>query len=108
MKFPIKSGVVIIARWRPFSLWKHRGIISIENGTPYVYDNDPDNPKNNKGGNIARVTLKHWLKNRDVIEFYDSDTTTKEIKKRVEKYWGKNFNWVVFNCRHFIKKITNK
>ena len=108
MKVPIKSGIVIISIWKPFSLWRHIGIVSIENGIAYIYDNDPDNPENNGGGSIGKFKIYDWLKNRDVLEFYDSELSTSKIKKQVNKYWDKKFNWVTFNCRTFVKKITNK
>ncbi|MEK6882440.1 MAG: hypothetical protein AABY22_22660, partial [Nanoarchaeota archaeon] len=58
----VKDGIVLVSEWTPsISLFTHAGIISIEGGIPYVYDNDPDNPKNEKGGSPKRTRLDEYL-----------------------------------------------
>ena len=81
----VKSGVVLISRYKKFSVWLHAGIISIENGVPYLYDNDPDSPINDEGGNIRRISLSDHLKKYNVIEFYNTGMTSDEIKEKVKK-----------------------
>jgi hypothetical protein len=103
----VRTGVVLIAKWLPeFSYWRHAGIISIEEGKAYVYDNDPDNPINGLGGSVQRGTLEEYLKERAVMEFYDSGATSEQIQKRAQQVWHKKFNWVNFNCETFIKQVT--
>ena len=104
----IKSGIVVISSFKESSIWLHSGIISVENGVPYLYDNDPDSPLNDDGGSVRRILLSEHLKKYDIIEFYDSGMTSNEIKKQVKKYWNKKFNYFTFNCEQFIKKITGE
>lgn len=102
-----RDGMVIISKYLPKnSLYLHSAIISIENGIPYIYDNDPDNPINKQGGSVRRITLKDYLKVNKVIEYYDTKLTSEQIKERVKKYLHLKFSWLSFNCEIFIEKVT--
>ena len=108
-KQDVRSGIVIISKWLPdISLFFHAGIISVEDGVAYVYDNDPDNPLNADGGSVKKSTLKEYLSTKEVKQFYDSGVSSEEIQERVKKVWDKKFNWITFNCEAFIEEITKK
>ena len=103
----IKTGIIIAARWQPFSLWKHYGIIVVEEGRAYIYDNDPDNPTNDSGGSVGKFEIRKWFERRRLLEYYDSGLRKEEIENEVKKTSKEKFSWIFFNCKDFIRKITH-
>ena len=102
----IRTGTVVVARWQPFSPWDHYGIVVEDGGERYVYDNDPDDEYNEQGGSVGYFELEKWLERRRILKVYDSGLKKEEIENEVKKYKHKKFDWVMFNCRDLIRKIT--
>lgn len=102
----IRSGIVLITKNKhPLTTFFHAGIISVENDVPYIFHNDPHNI-NKIGGSIQRDRLDEYLKDKRIIEIYDSCTTTEQIHRKARELWGKKFNWITFNCENFIYEVT--
>ena len=105
----IRNGTVIITKWMPYySAFLHAGIIVIEDGEIYVYDNDPDNPINKYGGSIKKTLLKDYLRERKILEFYQTDLNIEHIKKRADEIRNKPFSWLFFNCETLVRYVTGE
>jgi hypothetical protein len=80
------------------------GIIVMENGIPYIWHNTPKN-HNTQGGSIMKHPLQEWEKTRTIATVTPSTLTREQIETRVAPLMERHFNWITFNCEHFVYQV---
>lgn len=97
----LETGDLIRVSTGGLGLVSHYGIIERKNGELFIIHNHPDSI-NSKGGNVTRELLKDWIKGRDILSVEKTDIKTSEIKDLYECLKSYKYNFMNFNCEHFV------
>lgn len=103
------TGDIVYSTAAPptLGLLGHRGIISVEDDTLYIYHNTPI-ANNEWGGSTIKDTIEDYRnKGREIKKVKHSNLTENEIKARFEEIKGKKFNWISWNCDQFINYMIS-
>lgn len=99
------TGDIIFVKSTAYFFVQHNGIVLEENGEKYIYHNNPD-CINNFGGSICIEKLSSWLKDREVIRVVKSNVSPERIKLIANELMNRKYNFITFNCEHFIESIA--
>jgi hypothetical protein len=97
----LETGDLVRVSTSGLGIISHYGIIEKKGDELYIIHNHPDSI-NSKGGNVTRELLEKWIKCRDIISVEKTDIKPSEIKDLYEYLKGYKYNFMNFNCEHFV------
>jgi len=95
----------ITAKSNPFIF--HYGIVEKNSEGIFIIHNHPDRI-NSKGGNVVKEPLEEWIKGRDIISVEKTDLKTDDIEKLYQTLKKYKYDFINFNCEHFVNFAKNK
>jgi len=103
----LKTGDVVKIKSEILPIIYHYGIIDITPEGIFILHNHPDK-LNSKGGNIVREPFQKWIKRKDIVSVESTKLNTQEIgelEKALKEY---KYDFINFNCEHFVNFAKNK
>jgi hypothetical protein len=103
----LKTGDMIKVKAEFLPIIHHYGIIQEKGDGLYIYHLQPDK-KNSDGGNLVCEPLQNYMIGRDVVSVIKTDVTSYDIEKMFEALKKYKYDFIGFNCEHFVNFTTDK
>jgi hypothetical protein len=97
--------IKITAKSSPFIF--HYGIVEKNSEGIFIIHNHPDRI-NSKGGNVVKEPLEKWIKGKDIISVEKTDLITDDIEKLYQTLKKYKYDFINFNCEHFVNFAKDK
>jgi hypothetical protein len=85
----------------------HYGIVEKQGEKLYIYHNQRDKINSN-GGNLVCEPLETYIKGRDIISVTKTNLNNKDLSQMYEVLKGYKYDFINFNCEHFVNFATDK
>jgi hypothetical protein len=102
-----ETGDLIKTKGQVYPLIYHYGIVEKNLEGIFIIHNHPDKI-NSKGGNIVREPLDKWIKGRDIVSIEKTDLMPDDIEKLYQTLKKYKYDFINFNCEHFVNFAKNK
>jgi hypothetical protein len=79
----------------------------LPNEVLYIYHNQRDKINSN-GGNLVCEPLETYIKGRDIISVTKTKLNNKDLSQMYEVLKGYKYDFINFNCEHFVNFATDK
>jgi hypothetical protein len=103
----LQTGDLIKTKADILPIIYHYGIIEREGNDIFIIHNHPDKI-NSKGGNTIKEPLEKWIKGKDIVSVEHTDLKIDDINKLVETLKNYKYDFINFNCEHFVNFAKNK
>ena len=103
----LETGDLIKTKGQVYPLIYHYGIVEKNLEGIFIIHNHPDKI-NSKGGNIVREPLDKWIKGRDIVSIEKTDLMPDDIEKLYQTLKKYKYDFINFNCEHFVNFAKNK
>jgi hypothetical protein len=103
----LESGDLIKVKAEILPIIYHYGIIEKTGNDIFIIHNQPDKI-NSKGGNVIKEPLENWIKGRDIVSVEKTDLNTKDLKELYNNLKNYKYDFINFNCEHFVNFAKNK
>ncbi len=103
----LETGDLVKTKAESYPLIFHYGIVEKNLEGLFIIHNHPDKI-NSKGGNTVREPLEKWIKGREVVSIEKTDLKTDDINKLYEELKKYKYDFINFNCEHFVNFAKNK
>lgn len=103
----LETGDLIKVKSEILPIIYHYGVIQKENNDIFIIHNHPDSV-NSKGGNVCKDNLSKFIKGRDIVSVEKTNLKNKEIDETYEYLKSHKYDFINFNCEHFINLIKGK
>jgi hypothetical protein len=103
----LETGDLIKVKSEILPIIYHYGIIEKDGEDIFIIHNHPDSI-NSKGGNVCRDKLSKFIKGRDIVSVEKTDLKNKEINEMYEYLKAYKYDFMNFNCEHFVNFIKQK
>ena len=103
----LETGDLIKTKAETYPLIFHYGIVEKNLDGLFIIHNHPDKI-NSKGGNTVRESLEKWIKGRDIVSVEKTDLKTDDIEKLYQELKKYKYDFINFNCEHFVNFAKNK
>jgi hypothetical protein len=102
----LKTGDLIKTKAEDYPLIFHYGIIDKQGDSLFILHNHPDK-KNSKGGSIVKEPFNKWIKGKDIVSVEPTNLKTDDIDELYEKLKVYKYDFLNFNCEHFVNFAKN-
>jgi hypothetical protein len=102
----LKTGDLIKTKAEDYPLIFHYGIIDKQGDSLFILHNHPDK-KNSKGGSIVKEPFDKWIKGKDIVSVEPTNLKTDDIDELYEKLKVYKYDFLNFNCEHFVNFAKN-
>jgi hypothetical protein len=102
----LKTGDLVKTKAEDYPLIYHYGIIDIKDEDLVILHNHPDKI-NSKGGTIVREPFEKWIKGKDIVSVEPTNLKTDDIDELYEKLKVYKYDFINFNCEHFVNFAKN-
>jgi hypothetical protein len=103
----LQTGDLIKTKADILPIIYHYGIIERDADNIYIIHNHPDKI-NSKGGNTIKEPLEKWIKGRDIVLVEKTNLKVNDINDLVETLKNYKYDFINFNCEHFVNFAKNK
>jgi hypothetical protein len=103
----LETGDLIKVKSEILPIIYHYGIIE-KNGSDILIIHNHPQSINSKGGNVCKEHLSKFIKNRDIISVEKTNLKINEINKIYEHLKEYKYDFINFNCEHFVNFINGK
>lgn len=103
----LKTGDMIKVKAEFLPIIYHYGIIQEKGDGLYICHLQPDK-KNIYGGNLIFEPLQKYMIGRDVVSVIKTDVTSNDIEKMFDALKNYKYDFIGFNCEHFVNFTTDK
>lgn len=103
----LETGDLIKSKSHKYALIYHYGIVDKNLDGLFIIHNHPDKVNSN-GGNTVKEPLEKWIKGRDIVSVEKTDLKTDDIDKLYQELKKYKYDFINFNCEHFVNFATNK
>jgi hypothetical protein len=103
----LETGDLIKTKSHNYALIFHYGIAEKNLDGLFIIHNHPDKINSN-GGNTVREPIEKWIKGRDIISVEKTDLKTDDIEKLYQELKKYKYDFINFNCEHFVNFAKNK
>lgn len=103
----LETGDLIKLKSEILPIIYHYGIIEKNGNDILIIHNHPDRI-NSKGGNVCKEPLSKFIKNRDIVSVEKTNLKISEINKIYEHLKAYKYDFINFNCEHFVNFINKK
>lgn len=102
----LKTGDLIKTKAEDYPLIFHYGIIDKQEDTLFILHNHPDKI-NSKGGSIVKEPFDKWIKGKEIVSVEKTNLKTDDIDELFEKLKVYKYDFINFNCEHFVNFAKN-
>jgi hypothetical protein len=102
----LETGDLIKTKAEDYPLIFHYGIIDKQNDILFILHNHPDKI-NSKGGSIVKEPFDKWIKGKDIVSVEKTNLKTDDIDELYEKLKVNKYDFINFNCEHFVNFAKN-
>ena len=102
----LKTGDLVKTKAEDYPLIFHYGIIDKQGDSLFILHNHPDK-KNSKGGSIVKEPFDKWIKGKDIVSVEPTNLKTDDIDELYEKLKVYKYDFLNFNCEHFVNFAKN-
>jgi hypothetical protein len=102
----LKTGDLVKTKAEDYPLIYHYGIIDKNENGFFILHNHPDK-RNSKGGTIVKETFDKWIKGKDIVSVESTNLKTNDIDELYEKLKVYKYDFINFNCEHFVNFAKN-
>lgn len=103
----LQTGDLIKTKADILPIIYHYGIIIKEGNETYIIHNHPDKI-NSKGGNTIKEPLEKWIKGKDIVSVEHTNLNVDDINELVNTLKNYKYDFINFNCEHFVNFAKNK
>jgi hypothetical protein len=103
----LETGDLIKTKANILPIIYHYGIIQKDEDDIYIIHNHPDKV-NSKGGNTTKEKLDKWIKGRDIVSVEKTNLNVNDIDELVKILKDYKYDFINFNCEHFVNLAKNK
>jgi len=103
----LQTGDLIKTKAESYPLIYHYGIVIRNVDGLIIVHNHPDKI-NSTGGNTVREPLESWIKNRQIVSIEKTNLKTDDIDELYEALKKYKYDFINFNCEHFVNFAKNK
>jgi hypothetical protein len=103
----LETGDLLKTKAETYALIFHYGIVEKNLDGLFIIHNHPDKI-NSKGGNTVREPLEKWIKDRHIISVEKTSLKTDDIEKLYQELKKYKYDFINFNCEHFVNFAKNK
>jgi hypothetical protein len=103
----LETGDLIKTKAESYPLIYHYGIVENNLQGLFIIHNHPDKI-NSKGGNTVREPLEKWIKGREIISVEKTNLKPDDIEKLYQELKKYKYDFINFNCEHFVNFAKNK
>lgn len=103
----LETGNLLKTKAETNALIFHYGIVEKDIDGLFIIHNHPDK-FNSKGGNTVREPLEKWIKNRHIVSVEQTNLKLEDIEKIYEELEKYKYDFINFNCEHFVNFATEK
>ena len=103
----LETGDLIKTKAESYPLIYHYGIVENNLEGLFIIHNHPDKI-NSKGGNTVREPLEKWIKGREVVSVEKTNLKPNDIEKLYQELKKYKYDFINFNCEHFVNFAKNK
>jgi hypothetical protein len=103
----LQTGDLIKTKAEILPIIYHYGIIEKQGDDIFIIHNHPDKVNSN-GGNTTREPLEKWIKGRDIVAVEKTNLNINDINELVETLKNYKYDFINFNCEHFVNFAKNK
>jgi hypothetical protein len=103
----LETGDLLKTKAETYALIFHYGIVEKNLDGLFIIHNHPDKI-NSKGGNTVREPLEKWIKDRYIISVEKTNLKTDDIEKLYQELKKYKYDFINFNCEHFVNFAKNK
>lgn len=102
----LKTGDLVKTKAEDYPLIYHYGIIDKTENQLFILHNHPDK-RNSKGGTIVKEPFEKWIKGKDIVSVESTNLKTNDIDELYEKLKVYKYDFINFNCEHFVNFAKN-
>ena len=103
----LQTGDLIKTKADILPIIYHYGIIERDGEEIYIIHNHPDKI-NASGGNTIRQPLEQWIKGKDIVSVEKTNIKIDDVNELVETLKDYKYDFINFNCEHFVNFAKNK
>jgi hypothetical protein len=103
----LETGDLIKTKAESYPLIYHYGIVENNLEGLFIIHNHPDKI-NSKGGNTVREPLEKWIKGREIVSIEKTNLKPDDIEKLYQELKKYKYDFINFNCEHFVNFAKNK
>lgn len=103
----LTTGDLIKTKAEQYPLIYHYGIIYKTIDGLFILHNHPDK-RNSNGGTIVKEPLDKWIKGKDIVFIEKTNLNTNDIEELYNKLKKYKYDFINFNCEHFVNFAKNK
>lgn len=102
----LKTGDLVKTKAEDYPLIYHYGIIDRTEKGFFILHNHPDK-RNSKGGTIVKEPFDKWIKGKEIVSVEPTNLKTDDIDDLYEKLKKYKYDFINFNCEHFVNFAKN-
>jgi hypothetical protein len=103
----LETGDLIKTKASILPIIYHYGIIEKNGNDIFIIHNHPDKVNSN-GGNTTKESLDKWIKGRDIVSVEKTNLNIDDINELVKALKDYKYDFINFNCEHFVNFAKNK
>jgi hypothetical protein len=103
----LQTGDLIKTKADSLPIIYHYGIIERSENDIFIIHNHP-NLVNSNGGNTTKQPLEKWIAGKDIISVEHTNLNVNDINELVDILKKHKYDFINFNCEHFVNFAKNK
>lgn len=103
----LKTGDLIKLKVDVLPILYHYGIIEKQNDKLYIYHLQIEK-MNIYGGNLICEPLEKYIKGKDILSVIETNLSSKDLSVMYESLKKKKYDFINFNCEHFVNFASDK
>lgn len=103
----LETGDLIKLKVEVLPILYHYAIVEKQGDRLYIYHLQTDKINSN-GGNLICEPLDVYIKGKDIISVSKTNLDSKDLSKMYESLKGYKYDFINFNCEHYVNFVTDK
>lgn len=103
----LETGDLIKLKVEILPLLYHYGIVEKQGDELFIYHMQTDKINQN-GGNLICEPLQNYIKGKDIISVTKTNLNSKDLSKMYESLKGYKYDFINFNCEHYVNFVSDK
>lgn len=103
----LETGDLIKLKVEILPLLYHYGIVEKQGDELFIYHMQTDKINQN-GGNLICEPLEKYIKGKDIISVTKTSLNSKDLSKMYESLKSYKYDFINFNCEHYVNFVSDK